>query len=103
MRAFVSDQSSSFNSVVIGTAPNSTVVASLKLPPGSWVVFAHGSVGCGHQRFSGCAHHHGTSARHADNSAGRVRGDSEEHGLVSADDDYRHRGGIGDPHHLALG
>ncbi len=40
MRAFVSDQSSSFNSVVIGTAPNSTVVASLKLPPGSWVVFA---------------------------------------------------------------
>ena len=40
MRAFVSDQSSSFNSVVIGTAPDSTVVASLKLPPGSWVVFA---------------------------------------------------------------
>ena len=40
MRVFVSDQSSSFNSVVIGTAPDSTVVASLKLPPGSWVVFA---------------------------------------------------------------
>ena len=37
------------------------------------------------------------------NSAGRVRGDSEEHGLVSADDDDRHRGGIGDPHHLAPG
>ena len=40
MRALVSDQSSSFGSVVIGTGPDFTVVASLKLPPGSWVVFA---------------------------------------------------------------
>ncbi len=40
MRAFVSDQSSSFNAKVIGGPPNSTVVASLELPPGSWVVFA---------------------------------------------------------------
>ena len=40
MQAFVSDQSSAFNSVVIGTGPDFTVVASLKLPPGSWVVFA---------------------------------------------------------------
>ena len=38
MQAFVSDQSSAFNSVVIGTGPAFTVVASLKLPPGSWVV-----------------------------------------------------------------
>ena len=34
MRAFVSDQSSSFNAVDIGTAPDLTIVASLKLPPG---------------------------------------------------------------------
>jgi hypothetical protein len=40
MQALVSDQSASFGSVVIGTAPNATVVASLELPPGSWVVFA---------------------------------------------------------------
>jgi hypothetical protein len=40
MRAFVSDQSSSFNAKVIGGPPNPTVVASLELPPGSWVVFA---------------------------------------------------------------
>jgi hypothetical protein len=37
LKAFVSDQSSVFGSVVIGTG---TVVASLKLPPGSWVIFA---------------------------------------------------------------
>jgi hypothetical protein len=36
-RAIVADQSSSFGSVVIGTG---TVVASLKLPSGNWVVFA---------------------------------------------------------------
>ena len=36
-QAIVSDQSSSFTSVVIDTG---TVVASLKLPPGSWVIFA---------------------------------------------------------------
>jgi hypothetical protein len=41
MRAFVSDQSSSFISVDIGTGfPDFTVVAALKLPPGSWVAFA---------------------------------------------------------------
>ena len=40
MQASVSDQSASFGSVVIGIAPNATVVASLKLHPGSWVVFA---------------------------------------------------------------
>jgi hypothetical protein len=40
MRALVSDQSSSFGSVVIGTPPHSTVVASLELSPGSWVIFA---------------------------------------------------------------
>ena len=45
MRAFVSDQSSSFNAVDIGTAPDSTIVASLKLPPGSWVVFATVALG----------------------------------------------------------
>lgn len=36
-QAIVSDQSSSFGSVVIGTG---SVVASLKLPPGSWAIFA---------------------------------------------------------------
>jgi len=40
MRALVSDQSESFTSVDIGTGPDFTVVASLKLHPGSWVVFA---------------------------------------------------------------
>ena len=40
MRALVADQSSSFGSVVIGTPPNRTVVASLQLSAGSWVVFA---------------------------------------------------------------
>ena len=40
MRAFVSDQSSTFNSKVIGGPANPTVVASLALPQGSWVVFA---------------------------------------------------------------
>ena len=45
MQAFVSDQSSAFNSVVIGTGPDFTVVASLKLPPGSWVVFATVALG----------------------------------------------------------
>jgi len=40
MQALVSDQSDSFGSVVIGTAPSATIVASLKLHPGSWVVFA---------------------------------------------------------------
>jgi hypothetical protein len=41
----VSDQSASFASVVIGTAPNATIVASLKLHPGSWVVFATVALG----------------------------------------------------------
>jgi hypothetical protein len=45
MRAFVSDQSSSFNAKVIGGPPDSTVVASLELPPGSWVVFATVALG----------------------------------------------------------
>lgn len=40
MRAFVSDQSSSFGSVDIGTGPDFTIVAALELPPGSWVIFA---------------------------------------------------------------
>jgi len=40
MQALVSDQSSSFGSVVIGAGPDFTVVATLKLQPGSWVVFA---------------------------------------------------------------
>jgi hypothetical protein len=40
MRAFVSDQSDDFLSLVIGTGPDFTVVAALELPPGSWVVFA---------------------------------------------------------------
>jgi len=40
MRAFVSDQSSLFNPKVIAGFPASTVVASLQLPRGSWVVFA---------------------------------------------------------------
>ena len=40
MRAFVSDQGDSFESLVIGTGPDFTVVAALELPPGSWVVFA---------------------------------------------------------------
>jgi hypothetical protein len=40
MRAFVSDQSSNFNAKVIDGPPGHTVVASLDLPPGSWVVFA---------------------------------------------------------------
>ena len=40
MRAFVSDQSGNWGTVVIGTGPDFTVVASLELPPGSWVVFA---------------------------------------------------------------
>src|SRR4029077_11637316 len=44
-QAFVSDQSSAFNSVVIGTGADFTVVASLKLPPGSWVVFATVALG----------------------------------------------------------
>jgi hypothetical protein len=38
-------QSSSFSSVVIGTGPDFTVVASLKLVPGSWVVFATVALG----------------------------------------------------------
>ena len=37
LKAFVSDQSSVFGSVVVGT---NTVVASLNLPAGSWVIFA---------------------------------------------------------------
>ena len=41
-QAIVSDQSSSFTSVVIGTG---TVVASLKLPSGSWVIFATVALG----------------------------------------------------------
>jgi len=45
MQAFVADQSSSFVSVVIGTGPDFTVVASLKLLPGSWVVFATVALG----------------------------------------------------------
>ena len=40
MRALVSDQSSSFNAKVISGPPDRTVVASLALSPGSWVVFA---------------------------------------------------------------
>jgi hypothetical protein len=39
MRAIVSDQGN-FESLVIGTGPDFTVVAFLELPPGSWVVFA---------------------------------------------------------------
>jgi hypothetical protein len=39
MRALVSDEEV-FTSVDIGTGPDFTVVAALKLPPGSWVVFA---------------------------------------------------------------
>ncbi len=39
MRAFVSDQGA-FDSLVIGSGPEYTVVAALELPPGSWVVFA---------------------------------------------------------------
>jgi hypothetical protein len=47
MRAFVSDQSELFGSVVIGTGPppNWTIVAALELPPGSWVVFATVALG----------------------------------------------------------
>jgi hypothetical protein len=45
MQAFVADQSSSFVSVVIGTGPDLTVVASLNLLPGSWVVFATVALG----------------------------------------------------------
>jgi hypothetical protein len=37
LKAFVSDQSSVFGSVVVGT---NTVITSLQLPPGSWVIFA---------------------------------------------------------------
>jgi hypothetical protein len=40
VRAFVSDQSTSFTSQPIAGPPGRTVVASLDLPPGSWVVFA---------------------------------------------------------------
>jgi hypothetical protein len=40
MRAFVSDQSGNFGSLVIGTGPDFTVVAALELPPGSWVASA---------------------------------------------------------------
>jgi len=40
MRAFVSDQSSSFNAKVINGSPDGTIVASLDLPPGSRVIFA---------------------------------------------------------------
>jgi hypothetical protein len=40
MRALVSDQSGDFESLVIGTGPQFTVIASLELPPGSWVAFA---------------------------------------------------------------
>jgi hypothetical protein len=40
MRTFVSDQGADFSSLVIGTGPDSTVVAALELPRGSWVVFA---------------------------------------------------------------
>lgn len=39
MRAIVSDQGN-FESLIIGTGPDFTVVAFLELPPGSWVVFA---------------------------------------------------------------
>ena len=44
MRAFVSDQGA-FESLVIGTGPDFTVVAALELPPGSWVVFATVALG----------------------------------------------------------
>jgi hypothetical protein len=37
LKAFVSDQSSVFGSVAVGT---NTVIASLQLPPGSWMIFA---------------------------------------------------------------
>ena len=40
MRALVSDQSVDFESLVIGTGPQFTVVAFLELPPGSSVAFA---------------------------------------------------------------
>lgn len=40
MRALVSDQGADFESLVISTGPDFTVVASLELPPGSWVAFA---------------------------------------------------------------
>jgi hypothetical protein len=40
MRAFVSDQSEAFESLVIGTGPEFTIVASLELPRGHWVAFA---------------------------------------------------------------
>jgi hypothetical protein len=39
MQAFVSDQSKASHAVVLGAGPGFTVTASLKLPPGSWVVF----------------------------------------------------------------
>jgi hypothetical protein len=45
MRAFVSDQGADFESLVIGTGPDFTVVAALELPPGSWVVSATVALG----------------------------------------------------------
>ena len=44
MGALVSDQEV-FTSVNIGTGPDFTVVSALKLPPGSWVVFATVALG----------------------------------------------------------
>jgi hypothetical protein len=40
MRAIVSDESGNFSSVEIGTGPDFTVIASVNLSPGHWVVFA---------------------------------------------------------------
>lgn len=45
MRAFVSDQSEGFESLVIGTGPEFTIVAFLELPRGSWVAFATVALG----------------------------------------------------------
>jgi len=124
MRAFVSDQSSNFNAKVIDGPPGHTVVASLDLPPGSWVVFAtvalagnaapgttvnvqtffelgsqiySGTIQCD---FSGYSLQHGTGARHGENLTGRMCGAAGERGSVPADDDNRHRSGIGYPYYL---
>jgi hypothetical protein len=45
MQAFVSDQSGAWTTVVLGAGPDFTVTASLKLPPGSWVVFVTAAFG----------------------------------------------------------
>jgi hypothetical protein len=130
MQAFVADQSSSFVSVVIGTGPDLTVVASLNLLPGSWVVFATVALGSVssvlgttvvQMMFLLDGEQYGTPVRSDFTIAdvtisgfrvvplttGLVLDTSKTlqvgcvaNGIVSADDDHCHPGGVDDPNRV---